>query len=344
MSLRQKLQTAWEQRQRFLVQCEKEQTNSYRLFHGAVEGMPGVSVDRYGPEFLVQSFHQSLHPDELSDIKEFYNHLYPFNIFWIYNDRSQPHSRRERSEDEAGDVENQFTAQELGINYRVAARHQGEDPLLFLDLRAARRWLLNHCREKRVLNLFAYTCGAGLCAAKGGAREVWNVDFSRFALDFARENFQLNQIPDSHYQLIQSDCFAALKQLAGIPIKQRYKKLANGRRVPLPLPDYPRLPPQQFDIVFLDPPRWAKSPFGTVDLVRDYQSLFKPAVQVTADDGVLVVCNNVAKVDCDQWLESLQRCAAKIQRPVRSIELVKPDPDFPSLDNKPPLKVAICSF
>ncbi|MCG8673421.1 MAG: class I SAM-dependent methyltransferase [Pseudomonadales bacterium] len=344
LNLIENLQQAWDSRQALFEQCEAEQTDCYRLFHGTVEGLSGVTVDRYGPQLLVQSFHESLDPAALQQIIDFYLPLFAHDLEWIYNDRSAANSRRKRQGEGKGESDETMCCKELDIKYRVSSRHAGEDPLLFLDLRVARRWLINNSQGKSVLNLFGYTCGAGVSAAKGGASEVWNVDFSKFALDFAQQNFQLNQIPESHYRLIESDCFAALKQLAGIPIKPRTKKLASGKRVPMALPDYPKLPQKTFDIVFLDPPKWAKSAFGTVDLVRDYQSLFKPALLTTKPNGVVIACNNVAKVDSEDWLRGLTRCAEKQQRPIQKIDVLIPDQDFPTLDGKPPLKIAVCQF
>src|SRR5690606_34136749 len=156
---------------------------------------------------------------------------------------------------------------EWGLSYRIRARHSGQDPLLFLDLRNARGWVKANSAGKSVLNLFAYTCGVGLCAAAGGAREVFNLDFAAGNLAVGRENAALNpQL--SPMQFIHSDYFPAIRQLAGLPVAAR-----RGRQ----LPDYPRLQPRQFDLVLLDPPAWARSAFGTVDLLRDYQSLLKPA-------------------------------------------------------------------
>lgn len=70
---------------------------------------------------------------------------------------------------------------ENGVRYPLAARHRGIDPWLFLDLRAARRWVLHNSGGKEVLNLFSYTGGVGAAAACGGAARVWNVDFSASA-------------------------------------------------------------------------------------------------------------------------------------------------------------------
>ena len=133
-------------------------------------------------------------------------------------------------------------------------------------------------------------------------------------------------------RFIQSDYFPAIRQLAGLPISSR-----RGQK----LPHYPRLESRQFDLVFLDPPAWAKSAFGTVDLLRDYQSLLKPALLATAEDGTLVCCNNLAKVELAEWREQVLRCADKLGRPVRDCQVLTPAADFPSHDGKPPLKTLI---
>jgi 23S rRNA (cytosine1962-C5)-methyltransferase len=107
------------------------------------------------------------------------------------------------------------------------------------------------------------------------------------------------------------------------------------------MPPFPKLEAQTFDLVFLDPPRYAKSPFGVVDLVNDYASVFKPALLCVADGGSLICTNNVADVQRDAWLDQLQRSAAKAGRPIRDMEWIMPEADFPSSDGQPPLKIAL---
>src|SRR3990167_2478751 len=219
-------------------------------------------------------------------------------------------------------------------NPRAGGRHAGQDPLLFLDLRNARGWVKAHSAGKSVLNLFAYTCGVCLSAAAGGASEVVNLDFAEGNLAVGRENGALN--PElAPMQFVQSDYFPAIRQLAGLPINAR-----RGQK----LPHYPRLEQRQFDLVLLDPPAWAKSAFGTVDLLRDYQSLLKPAILATAEHGVLICCNNLAKVALADWREQVLRCAEKLGRPVRDWQVLAPASDFPSQDGQPPLKTLILQF
>src|SRR5690606_20126036 len=122
--------------------------------------------------------------------------------------------------------------------------------------------------ERSVLNVFAYTCGVGVVAALGGAREVWNIDFAESPLANGRANAERNGIAAERFVTLHEDATPARRQLAGLPMKQR-----GGQRR-----EYVRHEAHAFDLVVLDPPRWARTPFGAVDVVRDYQSLFKPAL------------------------------------------------------------------
>lgn len=314
-----------------LASLHADRTDAYRLFHGTVEGQPGLTVDRYGDLLLVQSFHQPLAPEDLAALENFYANALP-DLTVIYNDRSQNNSRIANAlppqQMQAASLPRH--AHELGVTYLIRARHEGQDPWLFLDLRAGRRRVMRDALGKSLLNLFAYTCGVGVAAAKAGATFVMNVDFAESSLVVGRENARLNELP-IRPRFVKSDAFAALRQLAGTGQPERVR----GKLMPA----FPKLEPQQFDLVFLDPPRYAKSPFGVVDLVKDYPALFKPALLCTAEGGTLYCTNNVAEVDRDAWLDQLQRSARKAGRAIRDFEWILPEADFPSPDGNPPLKL-----
>jgi 23S rRNA (cytosine1962-C5)-methyltransferase len=331
------LSAALAKRQSLLIELHALGTDCYRLFHGSQEGAAGLTIDRYGPQLLIQSFHQSLSRADAHALADQCCHTLNEALLPLYNDRSKGNSRVDRSDvnDPAEPAAlADLLAHEGGLNYRIRGRHAGQDPLLFLDLRNTRAWVKRKSAGKSVLNLFAYTCGVGLSAAAGGAREVVNLDFSEGNLAVGRENGALNPglLP---MQFIQSDYFPAIRQLAGLPLAGR-----RGQQ----FPSYPKLEKRQFDLVLLDPPAWAKSAFGTVDLLRDYQSLLKPAILATADDGVLICCNNLAKVGMDDWRAQVLRCADKLGRPVRDCQVIAPGPDFPSSDGQPPLKTLVLQF
>ena len=222
-----------------------------------------------------------------------------------------------------------FVGREQRLRYDVHPRSRGQDPLLFLDFRAGRRRVRDRARGGTVLNLFAYTCGVGVAALAGGAEQVLNVDFAASALQVGERNARLNHLHGMRFQTLCEDAIPVLRQLSGLGVKGR----ARQRQ-------YTRLEPRRFDLVVLDPPPFAKSAFGAVDVVRDYQSLFKPALLCAAPGGRLLATNNVASVDWEPWVDALRRCATKAGRPLADLERALPDEDFPSPDGRPPLKMA----
>jgi 23S rRNA (cytosine1962-C5)-methyltransferase len=330
LPLPDRLDAAFQARQTLIDTLHAQDTDCYRLFHGSAEGAPGLTIDRYGDLLLVQSFHAALSAAELEAIDAFYRPRLPA-FDRVYNDRSAPNSRIVNAVPEAQQeaAQRERTVHESGVRYALRARHDGQDPWLFLDLRAARRHVMSIAEGRSVLNLFAYTCGVGTAAAKAGARFVMNVDFAESSLAVGKRNARLNDLPHRP-RFIRSDVFPAVRQLAGIGQPQRVR----GKR----MPPFPELSAQQFELVFLDPPAYAKSAFGVVDLVNDYPALFKPALLATAPGGTLICCNNVAKVDRAAWLDQLERSASKAGRPIQGAEWIEPDADFPSFDGQPPLK------
>ena len=331
-NLVQCLNAAFCNRAALMAQLAAEQTDAYRLFHGSIEGRAGLTVDRYGNVALVQAFHHPLDGAALAAVISFYQQVLP-DVRVVYSDRSAHNSRvtRAAGELEPGLADESGHCVELGVRYRFAARHAGQDPWLFLDLRAGRRRVMQLAPGKTVLNLFAYTCGVGIAAAVAGAQRVVNIDFAQSALEVGRANAQLNAL--SQVAFVHSDVFAALRQLAGVGQPQ----VVRGKR----LPTFPVLAPAQFDLVVLDPPRHAKSPFGVVDLVADYPALFKLALLATVAGGTLLCCNNVAQVAREVWLDQLQRCATKVGRSLQQVQWLAPEADFPSPDGRPPLKMLV---
>jgi len=327
------LSTALAARHDLLAQLHAEQTTAYRLFHGSVEGETGLTVDRYGDVLLVQSFHRPLAPADLAVLEAFYAEALP-GLAVFYNDRSQPNSRVSNAlpDDQIAAAHDLRQIQDMGVNYRFQARHAGQDPWLFLDLRAGRRRVMQEVAGKSLLNLFAYTCGVGIAAAKAGAAHVVNVDFADSSIAIGKENARINELP-IRVRFVKSDVFPALRQLSG----QGQATMVRGKR----MPPFPKLEVHSFDMVFLDPPRYAKSPFGVVDLVNDYAALFKPALLCTAEGGTLICCNNVAEVTRETWLDQLERSTRKAGRAIREVEWIEPEADFPSPTGQAPLKMAL---
>lgn len=308
-----------------LASWQAEGTDCYRIFHGAVEGHPGLTVDRYGPVLLIQTWRDHLSADTVAQWGDLASEALETPLRAVWNHRAKP---IDYPRWHAVELPAKIVGHELGLVYDVHPRHRGQDPWLFLDLRAVRRKVREEAEGKSVLNLFAYTGGVGLAAAAGGASEVLNVDFAASALDVAKRNARANEMFEQQ-RFFVADCLPVMRQFAGMKVGRRKAR-------------FPVVPRRSYDLIMLDPPRWSKGPFGAVDVVNDYASLFKPCVLTASPGGTVVATNHVASVDVADWAERLKKCAAKAGRPLTDLEIVTPEADFPSPDGRPPLKVAWC--
>jgi 23S rRNA (guanine2445-N2)-methyltransferase / 23S rRNA (guanine2069-N7)-methyltransferase len=149
------------------------------------------------------------------------------------------------------------------------------DTGLFLDHRPARLWLHQEASQQRVLNLFSYTCVAGLQAALGGAESVTNVDLSKTYLRWGERNFKRNGIARSRSEFIQADIMAWLQEQT-----------------------------QQWDLIFLDPPTFSNSARMTdhFDVQRDHLELIRNAMRCLAPAGKLLFSTNFKRFKLDPLL------------------------------------------
>lgn len=97
-SLNQALRAALDNRHDLLAELHTQGTDCYRLFHGSQEGAGGLTIDRYGPQLLVQSFHQRLERDDLLQLHAAINRHLGLDLLLVYNDRSQGNSRIDRED------------------------------------------------------------------------------------------------------------------------------------------------------------------------------------------------------------------------------------------------------
>lgn len=328
--LRERLQRAIGNRGALLARLHEEGTDCYRLLHGVAEDAPGITVDRYGGLLLVQSFREPLAPPTIELVQRTVADELDLDLPVAANHRGAAPPQDFVPHQPTAAALAEHMAQERHVRFVMRARHRGQDPWLFLDLRAGRAMVQQLALRQRVLNLFAYTCGVGIVAAAAGASAVLNVDFARSALEVGEQNRAANGLGPERCTLLQSDCLPVLRQLAGLPVQRR------GKHVP-----FVRVEREPFDLIVLDPPRLAKTPFGTIDVVHDYQSLWKPALLALAPGGAILATNHVPTVTEADWHVVLRRCATKAGRPLRDLLPIPVDPDFPSFDGAPPLKMAL---
>jgi len=151
------------------------------------------------------------------------------------------------------------------------------DTGLFLDHRPLRSLLEQQAKDKRFLNLFAYTGTATIHAAKGGAKSSLTVDMSNTYLDWAKRNLELNNIQGDH-QFLQVDCLDWLENHA-------QKEFAG-----------------QFDLIFLDPPTFSNSKRmeDAFDVQNDHAALIQQTIELLAPNGVLYFSTNFKRFKLDK--------------------------------------------
>ncbi len=145
------------------------------------------------------------------------------------------------------------------------------DTGLFLDHRVTRDMVYHHAQNKSVLNLFCYTAAVGVQAALGGASSVMNIDLSTTYLKWARENYLLNRLDDeTRYQFVRADIVELLKCPDRFSLQRSY------------------------DLIFFDPPSFSNSSKmqQTLDIQRDHEDLIKLAMNLLANDGLLLFSTN----------------------------------------------------
>jgi 23S rRNA (cytosine1962-C5)-methyltransferase len=240
----------------------QQHTNALRLVHGESDGMPGLVVDRYADvlvaQFLSAGVERWREPilDALAGLT---------GCEAIY-ERSDAEVRAiEGLPPRAGFVRGNRDARrcpivEYGLNFRVDVE-SGQKTGFFLDQRENRQRVRSLAAGREVLDCFAYTGGFSIAAIAGGAKRVLAVESSAGALDVARENLAANPLDAARLEFAQADVFAHLRQLRD-----------RG---------------SSFDLVILDPPKFAPTAAQARNAARAYKDINLLALKLLKRGGLL---------------------------------------------------------
>ncbi|MCL2259081.1 MAG: class I SAM-dependent methyltransferase [Proteobacteria bacterium] len=158
-----------------------------------------------------------------------------------------------------------FGVEEEGLCFEIRPSN-GLSVGLYVDARKARRFIRAHSKGKRVLNLFAYTCGFGVAARSGGAVEVLNVDISKHCLEWGKQNLERNGFEAKPGEFWVEEVFRVLGKL-----------FAKGRR---------------FELIILDPPSFSNVGKRRLRVADDYIQLTRMCTQLLEAQGLLLaMCN-----------------------------------------------------
>ena len=302
-----KLKTAVQQR----LPLQQTNSNGYRLVHGENDGLSGLIIDRYDQTYVVKLYSLAWIP-HLADLLAALTAVSKPKTVILRLNRAMQKSKEylHGLQDGQALIGKQPKAPvpflENDIRFEADVVH-GQKTGFFLDQRDNRAKVESLAMGKTVLNVFAYTGGFSVYAARGGATEVVSLDLSKPALQDAQRNFELNQdnpnVAQAKHELLAGDAFQLLKELK-----------EAGR---------------QFDIVILDPPSFAKKQDEVDGALAAYGRLTKLGLGVLKKGGILVAASCSSRVDADTFFKTVNLAALDVKRPLTEIERTSHALDHP---------------
>ncbi|KKD58120.1 methyltransferase [Grimontia sp. AD028] len=291
-----------------LAECNQEVR---RVFHGrgrCYEGLEQLTADWLGKGVLQIAIFKESDSEFYAALQEGISALVASDVWTKCQGTTVilQHRDREGSETETlvGEMPNQIEVVENGLNYKLDLGKRQNNGL-FLDMRLGRQWVQENAAGKRVLNLFAYTCGFSVAAIEGGAEKVVNLDMAKSSLSRGRENHHLNQHDLSKVSFLGHELFKSWGKV---------KKFGP------------------YDLVIIDPPSFQK---GSFVLTKDYAKILRRLSELVADGGDVLACVNAPDVKSEFLTEQM-----KEQAPAFSyISRLDNPPEFEDIDTDSALKV-----
>ena len=253
-------------------------TSAYRLVYAESDGLPGLVVDKYNDHLVVQFLTLGVDMVKQTIVDALVGLLKPAGIY----ERSDVDVRqKEGLQDSAGVLYGEappdpITINEFGVKYPVDV-YTGHKTGFYLDQKDSRRWLLTNpaVRGADVLNAFSYTGSFGVCAALNGAESVINIDSSEPALEAALQAMSMNGL-STKAEYINVDVFDQLRQY--------------------------RDDEQSFDVIVLDPPKFAHNTSQVEAACRGYKDINLLAFELLRPGGYLLTfsCSGLVEADLFQ--------------------------------------------
>lgn len=298
---KRRLARAWSLRQDLF---DLSQTNGIRVVAAESDGLPGVTIDLYNDILVCQLLSagaEKFRKELVAALIE----LFP--NYSIY-ERSDVDVRKKEGlapvtgwlhlPRESGEV----VMLEHGHKISVDVIH-GHKTGFYLDQRDSRKAAARYASNKTVLNCFSYTGTFALSCLKGGASHVTNVDMSELALQTAKRNLELNQLDVSKLTNEKHDVFKLLRN---------YKEQG-----------------QQFDMVILDPPKFADSKAQLMSAARGYKDINRVAMQIVKPGGLLLTFSCSGLMDEMLFQKIVADAALDANRDCLFIEKLSQSSDHP---------------
>lgn len=290
-------------------------TDCYRLIHRGELDIP-ASIDIYGKDILISAFSdhdsaQDLHK-KLKPCTDYLQSKTGWQGGLLRKHALNPHQKKLVADTYNFGTVIQETSivQEHGLRYAVNindSQHVG----LFLDMRDMRKKVMEVAKDRRIANLFSFTCSFSLAAVKAGAEVVFSVDLAGSTLNRGKENFRLNNLEDcGRGKFIKED---VMKWLS----RQEKKKEREGAEY------------TPFDLIICDPPVFASAGKGRgFHVEKQWPTLARQVRLLLGDSGIALMANNHRGGDGDFYLNELKKQFTKVEQ-------FSPSLDFPKLPSSP---------
>ena len=274
----------------------------YRLVFGEADGLPGLIVDRYDDQLVVQLTTAGM--DALrEDVVAALDKVLKPSVILLRNDVASRTTEglEQVIEVAKGTVPERTTVIEGGARFEVSLS-EGQKTGWFYDQAANRDRLMKYVAGKRVLDVCSYVGAWGVRAALGGAESVTCVDVSARALEQVEANAALNGVADK-VRIAQGDAFVTLKEL--------------------------RQAGEHFDVIVVDPPAFIKRKKDIKEGTLAYRRLNEVAMSLLSRDGLLMSASCSFHMDRDALLHTLQLGARHVDRSLQLLEYGQQGPDHP---------------
>jgi 23S rRNA (cytosine1962-C5)-methyltransferase len=273
-------------------------TNIYRLIHAEGDGMPGLIIDIYGAVAVIQTHTVGMHEQKnhfVSALKK----LYGTSLEAIFDKSSETMSKQNSVQMENSFLFGSISESEVfenDIKFYVNWV-EGQKTGFFIDQRENRKLLSTYAKDKKVLNTFSYSGGFSMYALAAGATEVHSVDSSKKAGELAVRNAELNDAANRH-QFHAMDAFDFLKTTK-----------------------------DQYDIVILDPPAFAKHLSSVDKATVGYRNLNTEGFYKVKPGGLLFTFSCSQVIDKILFRKIVFQAAAQSKRNVRILYQLTQGPD-----------------
>ncbi len=293
-------------------QLEKVPPEGRRLFHGrgrCWEGLEQLTCDWLQGQMVVALF-KVVEPEFISTLKSGLSELLQQKVWLTAKGTSIILQHRYQNgapvEVLSGELEPFPVVTESGLKYQLYLG-KNQNCGLFLDMRYGRNWVRDQASGKRVLNLFAYTCGFSVAAIEGGAEKVVNVDMAKPALSKGRDNHRLNGHDLSGVSFLPHDIFKSWGKI---------RKFGS------------------YDLIIIDPPSFQKGSFA---LTTDYRKILRRLPDLLSHNAEVLACVNSPSVTSQFLIEAMAQEAPQLA----FVERLANPPEFADLDEEAALKVLI---